>query len=1482
MKIIIIPNMPSMSGRHYNIAKTLVAQGHEVHYMLWDLPYGIKLTKLLRHLVTSLFPRQYKYEKFIMHKVCRLPYFWPVINGWLFKFQIRKLFRKLKADIIFSESYTNETEVPKDLPFIYDLADDYPAPADVYGSPIYKLAFKLLGVRTVMKRQCQNALAVTAVSDILYKFAKEYNSNVIKLPNGVNKEIIKLVKKDKSGYLKNPYSMIYVTGFGPWSRAIETLQTVVKLRKEFPTLELTLVGEGTETNNIKKFIKENHVEDYIHYLGFINDRKTVFSLINKNSIGLHISDKNKWRDAANPIKILEYSALGKKVVSTDLEEVKKMKFPNVFIFSDKNKKNNLFKIMKKALLDKRGYKDFSDTANRVLNEYSWKGLVNKLSKLFVIAKKTINNQKVKRIVHVSPAYPPALGGLEKVVQALARTQSRSGMDVSVITSDQNTARTVEKDNFSILRLRTWTIANTKIMPALFFKLMRFGHNDIIHLHVSSAFIPELVWLLSKLRGFKYIAHFHLDLEPSSPAGFLLKIYKPFVLKYVLRSAGFVVVFTQDQRDSVHKKYGIDLSRIAIVPNGVEEKFYYEKLRKLHKKPRLLFVGRLEEQKNLQQFLRALVGISKKFETIIVGDGRLKLGLVKLVQNLKLKNITFVGRADGKKLLNYYRKSDIFVLPSEREGMPLVLLEAMAMGLPIVATDVTGNRDVVKNNKNGFLVPFGDEKAFQSTLLKISSKKSLYAKLSLTSQKMAKQFSWEKASGKFEKLYEKLTIKSDLKGIKIWNLCLPVLVLANASYLLSNIFGSFVTLGFFLFVPGYLTLSLLKHEIQSRWEIASFSLGLSLLLLMIGGLVLNTTHIIGLKQPLTTINIFIILDLMIVILLAFNKKMKIKLPKIHFSLPKEKTVFTLILTFLPFLAAGGAISLNNSGSNILTMLLFVLIPIIFILLIWRKNLKTLYPYAIFTIALSVLFSTSLRGWFITGHDIQHEFYVFQNTSKNSLWATRTPSSDPYNASLSITILPTIITNITSISASYVYKFVFQVIFAFGLIPLYFFIKKLSDKTVALIGAFIFVSFPPFLNDMPFLNRQEIAFIFFGLLMLTTFIKMSQKPKTILTIVFLIGIMLSHYSTNYATLSILLLSWIFYKLLTRILIIKKPFVLPILSLRVIVLAILLTFLWNSQITRTTSGFEHTLTKTFNGLIHHNLEQSNGVTYALFSTKPKDPNKILAEYAGSKASQVKYSPEQNLQLTKLGKVVSHAVDVGILNKFVRAFSAKVLQILFLLGLVILFIKLRRKTTQQDTYFYALTISFLAILVLITLLPQLSVDYSVTRLFQQALVIIALPIIVATEFLLGFFGRFKVYIVAGFFALLFLHLSGFVPQALGGYPPQLALNNSGIYYDFYYVHKSELVAAKWLNQLDTHMQVAMDRYARMRFPEYPFLKQYAVDPVLSKNVSEYLYQDYTNVHRGIYANYLRGNVIEYSYSSPTADGNLLYSNQDNRIYKK
>lgn len=362
------------------------------------------------------------------------------------------------------------------------------------------------------------------------------------------------------------------------------------------------------------------------------------------------------------------------------------------------------------------------------------------------------------VVHVSPHYPPYLGGLEKVVQALAAYRRAQGLEVSVLTALDRLSAVGCADGpdpagaVPVRRLRSFELAHTAIMPRLPAALLGLPRRSLIHLHVSQAFLPEAVYAAHLVRGLPYIAHLHLDVGPSGPAGVLLGAYKPLVLRPVLRAAARVVVFTAGQRSAVSARYGIDPARIAVIPNGVEEKFFNPARRLPRARPRLLFVGRLAVQKNIPLLLGALAGISDRFETTLAGDGELEARLKDLAARLELKNVTFHGRADGAELRDLYRSADIFVLPSEREGMPLVLLEALAAGLPVVATDIPGNRDVIVDGVHGVLVPSGDASALRKALLSVSADLRGYQRMSAASRGLAAQYSWAAVGAAVEKLY----------------------------------------------------------------------------------------------------------------------------------------------------------------------------------------------------------------------------------------------------------------------------------------------------------------------------------------------------------------------------------------------------------------------------------------------------------------------------------------------------------------------------------------------------------------------------------------------------------------------------------------------------------------------------------------------------------------------------------------------------------
>jgi glycosyltransferase involved in cell wall biosynthesis len=361
----------------------------------------------------------------------------------------------------------------------------------------------------------------------------------------------------------------------------------------------------------------------------------------------------------------------------------------------------------------------------------------------------------RSVVHVSGRYPPALGGVEKVVQYLARSQHKNGLSVSVLTSDDGRDESAsDSEPFRVTRLRSVNFLHTPLMPGLLRQLLAIDRGTVVH--ISHAYVPEMVWVFSRLMRRPYVAHFHGNLGPSGRLGRLLfGAYKRFVIGGVIRDASAVLALTKDDESTLVARFGVEPSRVSVIRNGVDGSFSYSGVRALHSKPRLLFVGRLAVQKNLGLLLRALDGVSDRFDTTLVGRGELEAELRAMAHDLGLQNVRFYGAAQGAELRQLYRDADIFVLPSLLEGMPLVLLEAMKMGLPIVATDVPGTRDLVVSGKNGLLVPLDDPLALRRALMDVAGNSERYRDMSEMSRAMAGRYSWDGVVSEIGRIYAKV-------------------------------------------------------------------------------------------------------------------------------------------------------------------------------------------------------------------------------------------------------------------------------------------------------------------------------------------------------------------------------------------------------------------------------------------------------------------------------------------------------------------------------------------------------------------------------------------------------------------------------------------------------------------------------------------------------------------------------------------------------
>lgn len=359
------------------------------------------------------------------------------------------------------------------------------------------------------------------------------------------------------------------------------------------------------------------------------------------------------------------------------------------------------------------------------------------------------------VVQVSASYPPRIGGLENVAQMIAqRLARRHRVEVLTTTVGSADAPLDERvDGVWVRRTRGCAPAHTPVSIGLVLHLLRLPREAIVHAHIAHAFVPEAVWLTSRLRQRPYVAHFHLDADPSGRLGFLLPAYKRLVLGPALRGAHTVIVLSAEQASFVSARYGVPPARIRVVPNGVPDVFYtipHAETADPVAPVRLLFVGRLDAQKNPARLLEAVAGLDAAIELVLVGDGELRPELDRLVAARGLTNVRFVGTQRGAQLHRWYAWADAFVMSSDREGMSISVLEALGVGLPIVATDVPGNTELLAGV--GLLVPPSVE-GLRAGLRRVAEDAELREELAGRSRAAGRAASWDHQIELIEEIYD---------------------------------------------------------------------------------------------------------------------------------------------------------------------------------------------------------------------------------------------------------------------------------------------------------------------------------------------------------------------------------------------------------------------------------------------------------------------------------------------------------------------------------------------------------------------------------------------------------------------------------------------------------------------------------------------------------------------------------------------------------
>lgn len=368
------------------------------------------------------------------------------------------------------------------------------------------------------------------------------------------------------------------------------------------------------------------------------------------------------------------------------------------------------------------------------------------------------------ICMVASEFPPKCGGLGYYVYHLSKNLTQRGYKITVLARGswiRNYHQTT--DGISVHRVRFLPLypfhlqAHEPFLNRLL-KSME-PELDIVHLHnhgipIVNTSLPVVVTEHGIMKSF--IDH----LEPLDLFSLGLKMFSPMYIsldRKVLRRADNVIAISRTCAEELNTFYGID--NAVVITNGVDTNFLTPAKSK-KQSLLVLYVGALTTEKGLPDLIRAATYVRRDYpdiKFILAGRGRMERNIKSLVHRLNLADsFFFAGYVERHQLREYYQQAAVLVLPSYHEGLPTVLLEAMACGIPSVATNVAGNSEVVVHGETGFLTPPKNPEKLAEAILRLLGDEKRRKTMGANARKRAEEhYDWGIITNKIEKIYTSL-------------------------------------------------------------------------------------------------------------------------------------------------------------------------------------------------------------------------------------------------------------------------------------------------------------------------------------------------------------------------------------------------------------------------------------------------------------------------------------------------------------------------------------------------------------------------------------------------------------------------------------------------------------------------------------------------------------------------------------------------------
>lgn len=328
-----------------------------------------------------------------------------------------------------------------------------------------------------------------------------------------------------------------------------------------------------------------------------------------------------------------------------------------------------------------------------------------------------------KIAHLVSTFPPRIGGMGQVCFEEAARLS-GDHEITVVTLCYGDSLPQETPNgFAVKRLRPLIkFGNAGYLTDLVKVLRGF---DVVHLHYPFYGALGALIRAKKLLGFSLVVTYHMDAQSGGVKGFLQNIFDRLYSKKLFGLADRVIAVDLDYFKQ--SKYGrhIGKEKSVVVPNGVDTDLFCPgagdwtrlNLPLLADKKTILFVGNLLPVKNVLLLCEILPNLSPDARLVIVGGGYNEKSVRQYVETHGLiDKVVFAGMMpDRKELAVYYRSAALVVVPSLSESFSLVVIEALACGAPVLASDIAGIRGRITEGRDGFLAPVNNKLVWQNKI-----------------------------------------------------------------------------------------------------------------------------------------------------------------------------------------------------------------------------------------------------------------------------------------------------------------------------------------------------------------------------------------------------------------------------------------------------------------------------------------------------------------------------------------------------------------------------------------------------------------------------------------------------------------------------------------------------------------------------------------------------------------------------------------------